>query len=84
MEFLISGLAVFVLTLMLVENSGPFGVFTRLRNQRGFEALECMFCTSIYVGAIVALFISANFLNWILLSLALAGFAIFLDRLDGK
>lgn len=78
MDFIVLAFATFAVTLMLVEADGPFGIFNRLR--RKLSALRCILCTSVYVGAVFALTASDGFMEWLVLTLALAGAVYFMDR----
>jgi hypothetical protein len=72
-------LATFAMTIILVEQDGPYGIIYKLRKLT--HALECMTCTSVYVGAILALTSAENFIEWIILTFALVGGTIILDRI---
>lgn len=72
-------LANFALTLILVEQDGPYGVIYKLRQK--LKALKCMTCTSVWVGALLALTDASNILEWLILTFALSGATIILDRI---
>lgn len=77
LELLLIGfLAVYRLTLLVVDESGPFDLFGRLRHWAGIrydehsrkiatnplaEMLTCFFCTSVWVGLAVFAIIVASF-----------------------
>lgn len=81
MELAIGTLATYAVTLMLTSATGPFGVFARLRTNEYLGALKCFTCTSVWVGALVALYFAADFGTWVMLALAVSGGATALDRL---
>lgn len=96
MNFLISILATWRISSMLVKESGPFDVFDRLRdiagvkyNQHGesygtnmwSSLLSCVWCTSVWVGFLVALLEKPkNIGEYFRRALALSACAIFVDE----
>lgn len=74
--------ATYVVTLILNESDGPGNVFARLRSLKAFSVLRCYLCLSVYIGAIFALYSANSLLEWLTTSLALAGGAVFLQRLE--
>lgn len=82
MELLVLIFATYVVTLVLTEGDGPGKVFARLRSLQAFVVLRCFLCTSIWIGAILALYVADNPLHWLVTALGLAGGAVFLDRLE--
>ena len=88
MTYLIAILAVWRLTHMIVNESGPYSVFIKLRyfiNKRGWEFIDinCFNCMSVWLAIPVGFILGGNTLLNIL---ALSAVAIFLeltyDRLD--
>lgn len=56
---------------MLVEESGPGRYFYKLRyklKDNSFSPLDCFYCTSIWVGFIISLFIGNIIINTFLIS----------------
>lgn len=80
-KLILALLDTYMLTLLLTSADGPYGVFTKLRGIKGLGALKCFLCTSIWTGAVLALFLANTILEWPLYALALAGGAVLLDRL---
>lgn len=81
MDILILVLANFALTTALTESNGPAGVFYKLRQLKGTAMLECFLCTSVLLGAVLALYIAVNPVEWVILSFATAGGATFLNAI---
>lgn len=68
MDLLVRGLAVYRVSRLLVEEDGPFRVLYNLRKKTGIQyttygevfsypdwnPLACMYCTSIWVGILMA------------------------------
>lgn len=78
MEILISILAVYGLTTIIVDSGGPFHVFDKLRSNRYLGAFHCFMCMSLYISAIIALWVAQNALEYIIYTLAYSGGAMFL------
>lgn len=78
-------LATWRLTHLLVHEAGPARAFERLRawGGAGFwgRLLSCFLCTSVWVAAPLALFVTAEPVAWFVTWLGLSGGAILLDRL---
>lgn len=81
MELITATIATYALTLVLTSSDGPWGIFARLRAVKGLGALKCFLCTSVWAGAILAIYPATSLLGWPLYTLALAGGAVLLDRL---
>ena len=79
-RLILSVFATYAVTLILTESTGPKGIFAKLRGKNYFKALSCLLCTSIYIGAVFALYTARSPLEWLITALALAGAATFLDR----
>lgn len=82
MTIVISILATYMLSFLLSETDGPFGIFMRLRNIRLMSALSCYNCTAVWVGAFFALYIAEHPLHWFITSLGLSGGAVLIHYID--
>lgn len=84
---LIGALATWRATHLLYAESGPGRVFERLRSAAGNglagQALQCFYCVSLWVAAPVALLLSADWRERLLLWLALSAAAIGFERVAG-
>lgn len=78
---------------MLQEENGPFGIFARLQAWVGSlkwkpgnlnDGFFCFYCMSVWLSAIIALFIATNIITFILLTLAMSTGAIFIDLAHDK
>lgn len=93
-KFVLIGMAVWRLSSLLANEDGPFDVFARFRNLLGVEydkngesfgttwiskGIICTWCISVWVGAIVALSLSDDFITWLIHTLALSTTAIIID-----
>lgn len=59
--FLIGCLAAYRISVLIVRDAGPWGLFSKLRSVTRFsKLLNCIFCVSIWVGSAVeaALYLS--------------------------
>ncbi len=87
MEIVLSILAVFAITTVVVDSSGPFGIFDRLRRKSWLGALDCALCFSVYAGAVLAMFTADSLADWLIKTFAYSGGAIIiykiLEALDG-
>jgi hypothetical protein len=90
MTLIIGGLVTWRVAHMFVKEQGPLGVFLRLRaylaaKQQSiggmFDMISCVACTSVYVGAFVALWFVADAVTWVTYSLAFSALAIILENL---
>ncbi len=83
----LSVIATYGLTTVVIDSTGPFGVFDRLRKVSWLGALECFLCLSIYTGAVISLFSATGVLDFILRTLAYSAGAIIIykimEALDG-
>lgn len=97
MHFVLLGLGVWRLTSLLVEEDGPWDIFARLRHRVGVrynenskpfgknvvaEGLTCMWCASIWIGAVFSLLylLTPRTTLCLALPLALSAVAILLNR----
>lgn len=82
--FVAGVLAVWRLTHLVVEEDGPWDVFLKLRElarRAGVERLfGCFLCFSVWAAVPVALLLSRQWREVLLLILALSGGAILLER----
>ncbi|HVF59708.1 MAG TPA: DUF1360 domain-containing protein [Thermoanaerobaculia bacterium] len=83
-DFLLGSLATWRVAALLVREDGPFDLIARLRRALARlgagRALECFFCTSLWVAAPVALWLAGATRRWLLVWLALSGAAGLLER----
>lgn len=84
-KLLIAGLATWRLTHLLVREDGPFLVIARLRRALGTSLLgqvfDCFNCLSLWAAVPVALWISTDRLQMVMVWLALSGAACLCERL---
>jgi hypothetical protein len=96
-DFLISALAVWRLSSLLVREDGPDDILIKLRSKIGVyydefsvakgksvfaSAFLCVWCLSIWIAAIFALFNKpCNFADYIRRVLALSASAILIDKI---
>lgn len=66
---------------MLTSETGPYGVFAKLRDTKLFtNVFACFYCTSVWVAGGVTLLFSRDILHW----LALSSIAIFINIIHEK
>jgi hypothetical protein len=84
-ELLVGVLAVWRVTHLIQAEDGPWDLSVRLRRAagQGFwgRLLDCFYCLSLWVSAVVALLLAGGAAQAILLWVALSGGAIVLNRL---
>lgn len=80
MELVVAILATYCVTYFLTELSGPFSIFYKLRRLKGLGALDCFYCTSIWVGTVVTILAFTAPL-WVLYPFALAGAVIIIKEM---
>lgn len=87
---IIGGVITWRVSYMLVKEMGPLAIFELLRaklaqnqKQRGglFDLISCMTCTSLYVGAVTALFIATDVFNVIAYALSFSAVTLLIERL---
>lgn len=87
-DFIIAALATWRLSFMLTQEDGPWTVFARLRAAAGRSmpgrALECLFCTSVWVAAPLALLLEQGAVRRLVTWLALSGAASLLHRVTER
>ena len=84
----LGALATWRATHLLHAESGPAGVFERLRAAAGNgvlgQAIDCFYCLSLWVSAPLALMLSRDWVERLLLWLGLSAAAIGLERVNGR
>jgi hypothetical protein len=87
-DFLLAALATWRLAHLLTREDGPYGLLARLRARAGDgavgRALQCLYCTSVWVAAPLALFVAPWQARAAVVWLALSGAACLLDRLTAR
>ncbi|MEW6704859.1 MAG: DUF1360 domain-containing protein [Pseudomonadota bacterium] len=85
---LLGALATWRATHLLHAEHGPGGVFQRLRGlaHRGLlgQVVQCFYCLSLWVSAPIALMLSRDWFERLLLWLGLSAAAIGLERVNGR
>lgn len=90
LTIIIGGLVTWRLSRMIVKESGPLAIFSRLRaklaekqkNPGGlYDLVSCVACTSIYIGAVVALWAAESVLGVIWYSLSFSAISVVIERL---
>lgn len=88
LDFLLGALATWRVSVLLVREDGPFDLFARLRQVTSGtmpgRALECFYCTSLWMAAPVAFWLAGATRRWIIVWLALSGAACLLDRFSAR
>jgi hypothetical protein len=81
---ILAALATWRVSFLLTQEDGPWDVFARLRrataNSMPGRALECLYCTSVWVAAPIALWITPFGVRWVVTWLAISGAACLLHR----
>lgn len=84
MDWIITALAVWRMTSLLVNEYGPAGIFEQLRHWADSNApmladiLSCVWCCSVWVGLVFTL---PHFPRWLKYALAASAVAIMIDSL---
>ena len=87
---ILGGLVTWRLSHMVVKESGPLGIFAKIRADRArkqkriggtFDLVSCVACASVYIGAIVALGFAGGVLSWIAYTFSFSAIAMILERL---
>jgi hypothetical protein len=90
MALLFGGLVTWRLAHMLSKELGPKAIFAQLRahaakkqRQPGgmYDMLSCVGCTSVYTGAVTALWLAGDVFIWIAYTLAFSAIATILEKL---
>ena len=90
---IIVAVAVWRLSSLFAVELGPFSVFEKIRFSarnskykivRDFSpGIECVWCNSVWFGALFAVFIATGLFEWIVFSLALSAVAIMINSRYG-
>jgi Protein of unknown function (DUF1360) len=85
-DFLIGTLATWRVSALLVREDGPYDLIARLRkataNTMAGRALECFYCTSLWIAAPAAFWLAGATWRWFPMWLALSGAASLLERVS--
>ena len=83
-RFLLAALATWRLTHLLAEEDGPGDLIVKIREGLGDSffgrLMDCFYCLSLWIAALVAVLLVKQWLEWPLLWLALSGAACLLER----
>lgn len=84
-RFVLAVLATWRVTHLLASEDGPADLIARFRALLGQSVagklMDCFNCLSLWIAAPAALFVTRQFLNWLLVWLAISGGACLLERL---
>jgi len=84
MRFVVAVLATWRVTHLLVAEDGPSHLVVRLRQRLGDSApgraMDCFYCSSVWVAMLLALLVTHHWLGWICSVLALSGGASLLEQ----
>jgi hypothetical protein len=87
-EFLLAALATWRLTFLLTGESGPYDLIARVRARAGDRVLgrglQCFYCTSLWIAAPLALFVTTSVPRVVVVWLGLSGAACLLDRVSSR
>lgn len=93
LTLLIGSLVTWRVSHMLVKETGPLGIFARFRAHLAqkqqkmgglFDLISCMACTSVYIGAVTALWVSGGVLEFILYTLSFSAITMLTERLTAS
>lgn len=85
-QFVIAALACYRVSVLLVKDAGPWEVFKKARKlTRVSKLLNCMFCTSVWVGAMIEAALYSSGVKdlpivCVCLALGMSAVTIILDR----
>lgn len=83
-DFLLGALATWRVSALLVREDGPYDLIARLRkatkDTMAGRALECFYCTSLWIAAPAAFWLAGATWRWLVVWLALSGAASLLER----
>ena len=86
--FVVCALATWRLTHLMVEEDGPFDLICRLRsmlgNSQAGRAMDCFYCSSLWLAMPMALPISRTPLEWMFAWLSLSGAASLLEQITHR
>jgi Protein of unknown function (DUF1360) len=84
-RFVLAVLATWRVTHLLAKEDGPADLIVRLRVRLGNRFLgklmDCFYCLSLWIAAVMAFSVSSKLLDWLLAWPALSGAACLLERL---
>jgi Protein of unknown function (DUF1360) len=88
LKFTMAALATWRVTHLLASEDGPWDLIVRLRTWAGASfvgrLMDCFYCLSLWVAAVIAAFITTRPGDWVLTWLALSGAACLLERIGQK
>lgn len=93
LNLVVGSLAVWRLSHALVKETGPLMIFSRLRARFArtqkrsgglFDAISCVYCISLWIGLVAALWVATTIFNWIGYGLAFSAAASLLEMLFTK
>lgn len=83
--YVLTTLATWRLTHLVVEEDGPFDLIVRVRRWLGDSqtgrAMDCFYCSSLWLAAPMALLVSSDLQDWSVSWLALSGAACLLQQM---
>lgn len=84
LDFVVAGLATWRVSSLLVHEEGPYDLLVRTRRALdgtvAGRALACFYCTSLWVAAPAAFWLTGASSSWVAIWLALSGVAILAER----
>jgi hypothetical protein len=87
-EFLISTLAIWRLSYLFSQEEGPFDVVFKFRKLLGHgffgSLLDCFYCLSLWISIPFAILLTNEWLDGIIIWLALSGGACILFKISDK
>jgi hypothetical protein len=85
LRFVVAVLATWRVTHLLASEDGPADIIVRFRKVLGQslagQLMDCFNCLSLWIAALVALFVTRRPLEWVVSWLAISGGACLLERL---
>lgn len=86
--YIISAFAVWRISHLLSQEDGPFDIIIKFRKLFGYgflgDLLDCFYCVSVWVSIPFAAILCGEWLEGIVIWLALSGSACFLFKLTDK
>ncbi len=84
LKLIVAVLATWRVTHLLASEDGPADLIVRFRALLGEslagKLMDCFYCLSLWIAAPAALFVSHQWLEWLMSTLALSGAACLLER----
>ena len=86
---IIGGLVTWRVSYMLVKEDGPLFMLARMRaylaknqQKRGglFDLISCVYCTSVWIGSVTALWVAESVLELIWYTLAFSAISVVIER----